>query len=59
MTNNFVRVPPDSTGKRLATREHTIDALAVQAQLQHIVSGSNAANALEVDARGAASVRFT
>jgi hypothetical protein len=59
MTNSYVQVPPDSTGKRLASRQHTVDALAVEAQLMHIASGDNAANALSVDNRGAAQVRFT
>ena len=59
MTNSYVQVPPDSTGKKLAARQHVISAQTVQAQLQHIASGDNAENVLSVDARGAAQVRFT
>jgi hypothetical protein len=59
MTNSFIQVPPDSTGKKLAARQHTIDGVDQQVQLSHIASGSNPANVLEVDSRGAASVRFT
>jgi len=58
-TNSFVQVPPDSTGKRLASKEHTVDALPVQAQIMHIASGTSASNILSVDTRGAAQVRFT
>ena len=59
MADSFVQVPPDSTGKKLGTRQHTLSGNVVQAPLQHIVSGDNPANALTVDSRGAASVRFT
>jgi hypothetical protein len=58
-TNSYVQVPPDSTGKKLATRQHTLDAQIVESQLLHIVSGDNAANALSIDNKGAAQVRFT
>lgn len=58
-TNTYVQVPPDSTGKKLAARQHTIDAVVVQAPLSHIASGDNAANTLTIDSRGAAQVRFT
>jgi hypothetical protein len=59
MTNSHIQVPPDSTGKKLAARQHTIDAAEQHVQLSHIASGSNPLNVLEVDSRGAASVRFT
>lgn len=59
MTNSYIAVPPDSTGKKLAARQHTLDAQVVQAQLMHIASGDNAANALSIDGRGAAQIRFT
>ena len=59
MTNGYVQVPPDSTGKRLASRQHTVDALTVQGQLMHVASGDNVNNALNIDNRGAAQVRFT
>ena len=59
MTNSFIQVPPDSTGKKLAARQHTIDAEQRQVQLSHIASAENPENVLVVDSRGAASVRFT
>ena len=59
MPNSYVAVPPDSTGKKLSTRQHTVDATVVQVPLNHIASGDNAANVLSVDNRGAAQVRFT
>jgi hypothetical protein len=59
MTDSYVVVPPDSTGKKLAARQHTLSATVVQVPLHHIASGDNAANVLNVDSRGAAQVRFT
>lgn len=59
MTNAFIQVPPDSTGKKLASKQHTIDGNVVQSQLFHVSSGDNAENTLSVDNRGAAQVRFT
>ena len=59
MTNSYVQVPPDSTGKKLASREHVIDTHTVQSQLFHLASGDNANNTISIDARGAAQVRFT
>lgn len=58
MTNGFVRVPPDSTGKRLHTQEHTVDGNQVQAQVYHLGSGDDVNNLQYVDNRGQASVRF-
>jgi hypothetical protein len=57
-TNSFVRVPPDSTGKRLQTLEHTVDGVAVQAQVFHLGSADNTSYIQHVDQRGQASVRF-
>jgi hypothetical protein len=59
MTNSYIQVPPDSTGKKLASKQHVIDGNTVQSQLSHIASGDNAENTLSVDNRGAAQVRFT
>lgn len=59
MTNSYIQVPPDSTGKKLAALQHTIDGAPNQVQLSHIASADNASHALIVDQRGAASVRFT
>lgn len=58
-TNSFIRVPPDSTGKRLYTLEHTVDATAVQGQAVHNADPHNPEQMQHVDVRGAASVRFT
>lgn len=59
MTNSYVQVPPDSTGKKLHALQHTVDAVVVQVPASHLVSGDNANNSLSIDKRGAAQVRFT
>lgn len=55
--DSFVRIPPDSTGKRLATYQHTIDGLPVDVQKQHIV-GIDPANIQDVDSAGNSYTRF-
>jgi len=55
---SFVRVPPDSTGKKIYTMEHTIGADIVQTQVLHIVDETNPENILHIDQRGSASIRF-
>lgn len=59
MTNSFVQVPPDSTGKKLHTLQHTIGANTVQLQGFHLADSVDPTNALAIDQRGAASVRFS
>lgn len=58
-SNSFVRVPPDSTGKKLQARQHTVGADEVQAPVNHIADGSNPEQFLAIDNRGSASVRFS
>jgi hypothetical protein len=58
MANSFVRVPPDSTGKRLYSQEHTVDGLPVHGQVFHQADPDTPTNIQRVDARGQASVRF-
>lgn len=58
MTNGFVRVPPDSTGKRLFTQQHAVDGNDVQIQVMHIADHMGPGQFLSVDKRGSASVRF-
>ena len=57
-TNSFVRVPPDSTGKRLFTQEHTVDAVPVQAQVMHLADEDNPNYMVAVDESGALYTRF-
>jgi hypothetical protein len=57
-TNSYVQVPPDSTGKRLFTQQHTVESQAVQAQVMHIADRASPGQILAVDNRGSASVRF-
>ena len=56
--DSFVRVPPDSTGKRLFTQEHTVGAVAVQAQVMHLADEDNPNYMVAVDESGALYTRF-
>ena len=57
-TNSFVQVPPDSTGKRLFTQQHTVEAQAVQAQVMHLADEDNPTYLAAVDESGALYTRF-
>ena len=57
-TNSYFQVPPDSTGKRVFTQEHTVNAQPVQVQVMHVADKTNSANIQAVDPRGQANVRF-
>lgn len=58
-TNSFVQVPPDSTGKRLYTKQHTVGGNTVQGQVSHLADNTNPEHTLAIDVKGAASVRFS
>ncbi len=55
---SFVQVPPDSTGKKVYTKQATVGADVVQTQVVHLADSISPTNLLTVDNRGAASVRF-
>jgi len=55
---SFVQVPPDSTGKKVYTKQATIGADTVQVQGMHLADSTNPEQLLSVDSRGAAAVRF-
>lgn len=57
-TNSYVQVPPDSTGKKLFTQQHTVDAQPVQIQAFHLTDATNPSQLQRVDPQGQASVRF-
>lgn len=56
--DSFVRVPPDSTGKRLFTQEHTVGGNQVQAQVMHLADEDNPSYMVAVDESGAMYTRF-
>lgn len=58
MTNSYIQVPPNSTGSKLFTQQHTIDAAATQVPVYHLASGIDPSNIQTVDSRGQAYVRF-
>jgi hypothetical protein len=58
-TNSYVQVPPDSTGKKLHTKEHNISGNDVQIQVFHQADPTTPTSIQAIDNRGAASVRFT
>ena len=57
-TDSFVRVPPDGTGKRLFTQEHTVGGNPVQAQVMHLADEDNPSFLASVDESGALYTRF-
>jgi hypothetical protein len=57
-TNSFVQVPPDSTGKRLFTQQHTVESQSVQAQVMHLADEDNPTFLAAVDESGALYTRF-
>jgi hypothetical protein len=55
---SYVRVPPDSTGKKVYTKDHVVGADDVQVQAVHLSDSTTPSQFLAVDKRGSASVRF-
>lgn len=55
---SYVRVPPDSTGKKVYTIEQTVGADTVQTQVVHIADKKYPDQFQAIDKRGSASVRF-
>lgn len=55
---SYVRVPPDSTGKKVYTKQQTVGADTVEAQIIHVGCADHPEHLLKVDARGSASIRF-
>lgn len=59
MTNGYIQVPPDSSGKRVLTATHTIGSKDYQAQVVHIADPVNPEQSQRIDRHGAAVVSFT
>lgn len=59
MSNSYVRVPPDSSGKRIFAQEHTIGGNLVQVQTMNLGSGDDPTNLLNIDSQGAIYTRFS
>lgn len=55
---SYVRVPPDGVGKRILTKEHTVDGEQLQVQGVHLVSSADPSNFQYVDNKGSAYIRF-
>ena len=55
---SYVRVPPDSTGKKLLTREYVLGPDTVQVPVYHLADKDNPDHMQSVDILGQASVRF-
>ena len=58
MTNAYIQVPPDGSGKKLQGFEHTVAGNVVITPSYHLVGGNDPTKIQSVDSRGAASVRF-
>lgn len=59
MANSYVQVPPDSTGKRLQTEQHTVNSVTVDTQVMHIGDRDVPTQRVSVDDKGAMNIRFT
>lgn len=57
-TDSFVRVPPDGTGKKILTQQHTVGGDAVQAHVFHLADEDNPSFLAAVDESGAVFTRF-
>lgn len=55
---SFVRIPPDSTGKKVYTIEQTIGTDVVQTQVVHLADKKYPNQFQAIDKRGSSSVRF-
>lgn len=55
---SFIQVPPDSSGKRLHTHQHTVNGTPVHVQGFHNIDPNNPDNVQRIDGRGQASIRF-
>ncbi len=58
MSNSYVQLPPDSSGKKLYTHNYTVEGNSVHVQGIHLVDHTNPEWAQQVDIRGQAYVRF-
>jgi len=58
MSDSFIQLPPDSTGKKLQTLEHTVNSTQVHGQVFHISDPVNPDFIQNVDVQGQAFVRF-
>lgn len=58
-TNNYVQMPPDSTGKKMYALQHTIGGVPTLVSAVHAADPENPEYIQHVDYRGAASVRFS
>jgi hypothetical protein len=56
--DSFIQVPPDSTGKKLNTKQHVVGASTVQTQVTHVGDPNNPAHLQYVDVYGQAYTRF-
>jgi len=59
VTNSYVQVPPDSTGKKLHGLQHIVDTNTVEIPAYHLTDPNNPTNKQTVSYRGAANVAFS
>jgi hypothetical protein len=55
---DFIRIPPDSTGKRLQTKQWTVDGTDVHQQKVQVGCANSADHGLYIDNKGAAYTRY-
>jgi len=58
MSNSYIQVPPDGSGKKVYSEQHVISGSTVQAQIIHIADHLNPTYLQHVNVKGAASVTY-
>lgn len=58
-SKSHIRVPPDSTGKKIYTLEHGVQGDTVQGQVVHIADPEHSSHIQHIDPRGASMVTFS
>lgn len=57
--SSYVQIPPDSSGKKILTMQHTVSGSAVEVQHVHVADATDPIRTQKIDVHGASYTRFT